>query len=181
VERVARRSPAPILLLGPRHRSYGRLLALLESAGPGSAALYELARVLIGDAVAEFDIVHPVSPDIERRMRNRGAPRHATLTARRWLRATRVKELRSWLDAASTWQRPRTRVVSDGSADAMEALAQRAEPDLLVVCADRRWLRGFVRATLAGRVIEAAVGSDVLLGRYTTKTASARTSRSAAA
>lgn len=179
-ERVVRRCPVPVLLLGWRYAPYARLLALLERSGPGSEQFYELARRMAGGTATHCDVVHPVTGDLERRMRNRGAPRHAALTARRWLRATRTRELRSWLGAGSRQPLPRLWTVYDASPKALEDLATRAEPDLLAICVDRGWLRGLLRAGVAGRLI-AATRCDVLLGRYTREAAAARVSHTAAA
>lgn len=179
-ERVARRSQAPVLIVSPRARPYERVLALLESAGVESAGVYDLARALLGDAAAECDVVHPVARDLERRMLQRGAPRRAALTARRWLRATHAQELRSWLGRVEETPRLRLWVVSSDPAEAVRAIAATAEPDLLAVCVDRRWLSGHIRGSLVGRLI-ASVDRDVLVGRAVGEVSATRVSHPAAA
>lgn len=165
IERVASRSEVPVLSVGSDHLSaYRRSLVAIESPAEVSSRPVEIARRLLGAEACAVHVVHPLDPAIQRRMERAGAPRHAILLARSWLRSRTREQIRSWLEESMPASDRISLRTGDPGAAILD-IAGRTMPDLLVVAADRRWLRGgFLRRSVAG-VVLTSVGCDVLIVR----------------
>lgn len=166
IERVASRSKVPVLSVGSDHLSaYRRSLVAIESPAGVSSRPVETARRLLGAEACAVHLVHPLDPAIQRRMERAGAPRHAILLARSWLRSRTREQIRSWLEESMPASGDRISLRTGDPGAAILDIAGRTMPDLLVVAADRRWLRGgFLRRSVAG-VVLTSVGCDVLIVR----------------
>lgn len=180
-ERASRRTDVPVLAVRPGAPfPYRGLLAAIESPARTSARSIETARRLLDDGAFGGDLVHVLDDGIERRLHRAGAPWAAVVMARRWLRSRLRTEIGEWLEGLGRLGL-HVRLERGDPSRVILDLAERARPDLLVLGADDRWLRGrLLRPSVAG-VVLARAHCDVLIVRTSrTRSLAERSTRAAA-